>query len=61
MDQCNHEYQYFGGKDATIEKPGPFERYCIVCGKIELYSGIANEWIYVANFYDTLPEELNAN
>lgn len=61
MIKCQqHNHKYFSGKDATVFVKGPLERYCTICGMIELYSGLIKQWIRVGNINDKFPEEQDA-
>lgn len=44
----NHDWHELSGKDGG-QADRPLERYCSICGAIELYSGLAEKWIYVGN------------
>ena len=50
---CQHDFKILLGKDHTNS-----ERYCVLCGKIEIYSGITKSWIHMG-FLKDLDESLN--
>lgn len=50
IKKCEHDFKYYNGNDYNERlSVGPLERYCSACGRIEIYSGLAREWVEVGN------------